>query len=413
MGGALVLHGLELRFGAGAGDLLPVQFVVQFAALLFQARALGLLPHQFVAGGDRFIVQLAEALAQFLDLAAAGEQVRHPRLHAAAGHRAAGVHDVALERHQTERIAPGALYADAGFEVFRHHRAAEEVVDHAAILFVKADQLRGHAQAAGQLQHLALARVEHAGAHRADGQKCGAAEAVVAQVFDHALGVLVALDDDVLQSAAQHHVDGALQLFRHFDQLRHHAVHARRAALAGVEQHLLDRVLVALVVVLHLHEQFEARIGALALAHDGVDALGELLALLRGSAHLLDGGGHFALKARLALAFLLHERLRGGELLVQRARARLGALAVLVHGGKLALQRRAQRFQARLLIAHVAQAVHGLDDLFLLGLGLFLEGGKFFLELGKLRLAGACSASSAASSPVSESIFFAVPRRGA
>ena len=60
--GALVLHGLELRFGAGAGDLLAVQFVVQFAALLLEARALGLLPHQFVAGGDHFIVQFAQAL---------------------------------------------------------------------------------------------------------------------------------------------------------------------------------------------------------------------------------------------------------------------------------------------------------------------------------------------------------------
>ena len=226
MRGALVLNGLELRFRAGAGDLLAVQFVVQFAALLLQARALGLLPHQFVAGGDHFSVQFAQRFAQFLDLAAAGEQVRHPRLHAAAGHRAAGVHDVALERHQTEGVASGALYADTGFEVFRHHRAPKEIVDDAAILFVKADQFRGHAQAAGQLQHLALARVEHAGPHRADGQEGGAAKAVVAQILDHALGVLVALDDDVLQSPAQHHVDGALQFFRNFNQFRHHAVHA-------------------------------------------------------------------------------------------------------------------------------------------------------------------------------------------
>ena len=43
-------------------------------------------------------------------------------------------------------------------------------------------------------------------------------------------------------------------------------------------------------------------------------------------------GGHIALKVGLALAFLPHERLRRGELLVQRARARLGALAVYIHG---------------------------------------------------------------------------------
>ena len=78
VGGLLVLHGLQLRLGAGAGDLLPVQFVVQFAAFLFQARALCLLPHQFVAGGDRLVVQLAEPLAQFLDLAAAGKADSSP-----------------------------------------------------------------------------------------------------------------------------------------------------------------------------------------------------------------------------------------------------------------------------------------------------------------------------------------------
>ena len=171
MRGTLVLNGLELRFRAGAGDLLAVQFVVQFAALLLQPRALGLLPHQFVAGGDHFSVQFAQRFAQFLDLAAAGEQVRHPRLHASAGHRAAGMHDVALECHQTEGVASGALYADTGFEVFRHHRAPKEIVDDAALLFVKADQFRGHAQAAGQLQHLALARVEHAGRTEPMGRK--------------------------------------------------------------------------------------------------------------------------------------------------------------------------------------------------------------------------------------------------
>ena len=44
------------------------------------------------------------------------------------------------------------------------------------------------------------------------------------------------------------------------------------------------------------------------MGHDGVDALGEFLALLRGGAHLLDGGGHLALKAGLALAGYLARR---------------------------------------------------------------------------------------------------------
>ena len=127
------------------------------------------------------------------------------------------MHYVALKRHQPEGVAPRPLDADASLEIFSHYRAAEQVVNYAAVLFVKANQLRSHAQATGQLEHLALACVENARTHRADRQKRRPAKAIVAQVFNHALGVLVALDDDILQSPAQHHIDGAFQLFRHFD----------------------------------------------------------------------------------------------------------------------------------------------------------------------------------------------------
>lgn len=171
-----------------------------------------------------------------------------------AGHRAARVHYVALERHQAEGVFARALYADARLEIFRHDRAAEQVVHHALIAGIEPNQFRSHAQAARQAQNLALARVEHPRAHRADRQKRRPAEAVVAQILDHALGVFVALDDDVLQRAAQNHVHGALELLGNLDQFRHDAVHARNTAFARVEQHLLDRVLIALVVVLHLHQ---------------------------------------------------------------------------------------------------------------------------------------------------------------
>ena len=170
-------------------------------------------------------------------------------------------------------------------------------------------------------------------------------------------------------------------------------MYAACAAFAGVEQHLFDRVLVALVIVLHFHQQLEARIGALAFGHARVYLLGKLPALFAGGAHLLDGIGHLSLKMRLAFALLAQKFLRRGELLVQRAHARVRALLVLAHAGKLVFQRCAQRFQTRLLIAHIAQAVHGLDDLLFFRLGLCFKRGKlglkprqFFLACGLLLL---------------------------
>ena len=286
---------LPLHFGAAALDL------VALAAQRFQ-----------------LAVDAPDRLLGLLDFARARKQARHARLHAAAGHRAAGVHHVALERDQPELIAPGALDGDAGVEVLGDDRAPEQVVHHAAVLRVVADQLRREADAARHRQHLPLLRGERAPAHGRDRQKRRPPEAVLAQVFDHALGVLVAVDDDVLQRAAEHHVDRALELFGHVDQVGDDTRSRVVRQAARLHEHLLDGIVVAFVVALHLAQQLQPRIALLALRLHGAEPLGRLRRALARALELggkrLEAVGDFllpgALRVQTALrvAHLLAER---------------------------------------------------------------------------------------------------------
>ena len=82
-----------------------MQRVKQLASLLFQRRAFAIQLRINAAQLIQLGVQLRQLLFRFLDLAAAGKQTGHARLHAAAGHRTAGVHHVALKRHQPQLIA--------------------------------------------------------------------------------------------------------------------------------------------------------------------------------------------------------------------------------------------------------------------------------------------------------------------
>ena len=203
--------------------------IVQLAPLLLHPGALLLGFGVFRPDFFQLAVDALKRLLGLLDLARAREQARHARLHAAAGHRTAGVHHVALERHQPELIPPGALDGDAGRQILGDDGAPEQVVHDAAVLFIIRNQFRREADAARHREHLPLLCGERAPAHGRNRQKRRAAKAVLAQVLDHALGVLVPVDDDVLQRAAQHHVDGALELFGHVDQVGDDAVHAAAA----------------------------------------------------------------------------------------------------------------------------------------------------------------------------------------
>ena len=366
-----------------------MQLVVELAAFLLQAGALVLEGGILLPRDLELLLQLLQRLFAFLDLAGAGEEAGGTALHAAAGHGAAGVHHVALQRHQAELIPSGPLDGNARGQVLGHHGAPKEIVDHALILRVKLHQLRRQAHTARHGQHVPLLLGEGAAAHGGDGEEGCPAEAVRAQILDHALGVLVPVHHDVLKGAAQHHVHGALQAGGHVDQIGHHAVHAGAVALpAGLHQHLLDGVVVALVVPLHLPQELQPGITL-------------LLFVLHPHHAVLQGGGLVAqgldpllhlrrLLIQLALAGVLtvQDLLGGLHVGVQGLGAALFPLPVGLHGLQLVLQRRLHGAEAGTLGTHVAQAVHGLDDLLLGVLGGFLQVGKVRLRGFKLALTG-------------------------
>ena len=66
----------------------------------------GLAPLDAAAVIGDLLLQLDQQLLVLLNLALAGEQAGHAGGARAARHRAAGVHDVALQRHQAERMPP-------------------------------------------------------------------------------------------------------------------------------------------------------------------------------------------------------------------------------------------------------------------------------------------------------------------
>ena len=270
---AVGLRGLEPLGVARDGDLLLMQLVLRALPPLLFARAAALHLGDALLGrlgAPRHFLQLR---GQLLHLALAAQQVLRLLLDAAAGHAAAGVHHIALQRHQPEGMPARAHDGDAAVQVPGHHRASQQALHHAAVQRVIAAQLAGHADAAGHGEHLALARGERAAAHGAQRQKGRPAQPVLAQVVDQGLRVLLGFRHDVLHRGAQGHIHGRLVLAGHLQKHGHHVMHALEAGAPGIGERVSDRVLVALVAVLKLLEGPQARI-------HGAGALQILLHLL-------------------------------------------------------------------------------------------------------------------------------------
>ena len=264
---------LEALGVARHGDLLLVQLVLGALAALLFARAAAFHLGHLLLGGLRPRAHFLQLRGQLLHLALAAQQVLRLLLNAAAGHAAAGVHHVALQRHQPESMPARAHDGDAAVQVPGHHGAAQQAFHYAAVDGIVAAQLARHADTAGQGQHLALARGEGAAPNRIQRQERGPSQPVFAQIVNQDLGVLLGFGHDVLHRAAQGHVHGGFVFARHLQKHGYHVVHTLEAAAAGIGQGVSHGVLIALVAVLQFLERFEARV-------HGAHALQVLLRLL-------------------------------------------------------------------------------------------------------------------------------------
>ena len=191
----------------------------------------------------KLILPGGNQLLEVFYLALTAQQGNRTALRGAAGHGPAGVHDVSRKGHQAESMSSRAHDRDTVLQVIGHNGPSEQVFNDAAVALVIGDQLAGNAQAARHGKDLALFRAQHPGTDAGDGQKGGAAQPVAPQVVDHVFGRLFILGNDVLKSAAQHHVDGRFQVLRYIDQPGQDAVNA--LILSGVFQRLFDGLLVA------------------------------------------------------------------------------------------------------------------------------------------------------------------------
>ena len=264
---------LEALGVARHGDLLLVKLVLGALAALLFARAAALHLRHLLLGGLRPRAHFLQLRGQLLHLALAAQQVLRLLLNAAAGHAAAGVHHVALQRHQPESMPARAHDGDAAVQVLGYDGASQQAFHYAAVDGIVAAQLARHADTAGHGKHLALARGEGAAPNRIQRQERGASQPVFAQIVNENLGVLFGFGHDVLHRAAQGHVHGGFVFARHLQKHGHHVVHTLEAAAPRIGQRVSHGVLITLVAVLQFLEGLEARV-------HGAHALQILLGLL-------------------------------------------------------------------------------------------------------------------------------------
>ena len=183
-------------------DLLLVHLVLsRLPALFFAASAV------FHLGNFRLsllyaLIVTVQCLLQLLHFPFPAQQVLCFLLNAAAGHAATGVHHIALQRHQTEGLISRPHDSDTAVQVFGDDRAAQQALHDAPVFGIVAAQFTGHANAAGHIQYPSFVRIQRPPVNRAQGQKSGASQPVLPQVFDQALGVLFSLGHNVLHRAA-------------------------------------------------------------------------------------------------------------------------------------------------------------------------------------------------------------------
>ncbi len=169
----------------------------------------------------------------------------------AAGHGAAPVDDLAVQRHDAEGAAVLPGHGDAAVQVLRDDRPAQKVLKDVGIPGVKAHQAGGDAHKAELRLHAPLP--ELVAPDGGEGQEGGSAPVPALQEGDGALGVLLPVHHDVLQSRPQGDLNGQGVLPLGLHQVRHRSVDAPEPALLLADQ--LHGLMEALVVLLHLREE--------------------------------------------------------------------------------------------------------------------------------------------------------------
>ena len=255
-----LLQGAQQNIKVVFGALQPQDLVLSLAALALRGLQLVLGGVQFpvcrllvLLCGCQLFMHGGGAAVQFLQL---GGTAQHTGAAAGgtAGHGAAPVDDLTVQRHDAEGVLVLPGHGDAAVHVLHDDRAAQEVLENICISCVKGHQPGGDAYESKFILNPALAQlVAPDGSQRQEGS---ATAVPLLQKVDSGLGVFLPIHHDILQAAAQSDLDSQGIAAVRLHQIRHGAVDAPQAVLGLAHQ--LDGLGEALVLLLHLRQQPDA-----------------------------------------------------------------------------------------------------------------------------------------------------------
>ena len=174
----------------------------------------------------------------------------------AAGHRAAGLDDLSVERDDAEAVSIRLRDGERRVHVLRDDRPREQIFDDGVVAPLYRDEPVRRAEAAALVFQPGLAQ-----RRRADGvdRQEGRAAAVRAlEVFDAALAVRRRIHHDAGRGRAERRVDRGDEAFLRRDERGHRAVDAAERLALDRAHHALDRAREALVVALHIAQHLLA-----------------------------------------------------------------------------------------------------------------------------------------------------------
>ena len=212
---------------------------------------------QLVRRGFQVGGQTVLLLIQPFQLVGPGQNARRAG-YRAAGHGAAGVKHLAVQRDDAEAVAELSGHRHGLIHIPGDDHPPQQVGKDVGVLPVKGDDGIAHAHEAVLLFHALVPEV--GGAHGVHGQEGGAACVPALEVADGVFAVLVPLHHQILHGAAQGDLNGHGILVGHMDQPRHRTPDAPQAVSLGLAHHQLDSLGIALVQLLHLGQHFDAGI---------------------------------------------------------------------------------------------------------------------------------------------------------
>ena len=309
----------------------------------------------------------------------------------AAGHAAACVHDLSVERDDAHAAAAGARHAHSVIERIADHSAAKGIFDDSAVLFITGNEAGSNRKEA----RLALADsvLQGLGLNRSKRKEGRAATVAALEHLDGSLTVFLGGNNDILHGGAECRLDGGGIAVIHADEFGNRAMDTAKLSGCRILHNKADGLGKALVFALHLSEHMNLGIERIQLDAGGVQLLLQAVALILTcfEAKFIACDGIFcALRVILCLlkALFTGKLLRrdlllpgfgGSHILLQRLSAGENFLHGRFHRRNLCGHGSTLRLQKRLLGADGDKLLSGLAVLLCKGLRLLLDSGEVLI----------------------------------